>query len=76
MNANVDTGAMSNLIPLYAFKHLKGVSLKDAHTQLFAFGGSLLKQAGVSHLGIRYGILFTSAFNVVKSKGSILLQTS
>lgn len=75
MNAKADTGAMINLILLNAFKHLKGVSLKNILTQLFAFGGSVIKQEGVCCLGIRCGTLITSAlFHVVKSKGPILLE--
>lgn len=54
MNAKFERGAMSNLILLNAFKHLKCVLHKDTPTQLLAFGGSPIKQAGVCHLGITY----------------------
>ena len=38
INAKVDTGAMSNLIPWECFKQLKYVHLRDTPIRLFAFG--------------------------------------
>ena len=79
INAKVDAGAMSNLIPWECFKQLKHIPLRDTPIRLLAFGGVPIDQVGVCHQEVRYDDKLTSAnFHVVKGNEPALLglQTS
>lgn len=79
VDAKIDTGAMSNLLPKQVFKELKGVPLEKSAIRLIAFGGSTIDQEGTCRLGVRSRDKFVKAtFHVVKSRDPILigLQTS
>lgn len=79
VNAKVNTGAMSNLLPKEVYKKLHKVPLKATAIRLIAFGGTTIDQEGTCQLGVRFHNRFISAtFHVANSKGPILigLQTS
>lgn len=75
INAKINTGAMSNMLPLSVVKKFKNVPFKETPVWLFAFKGSIIEQAGAGLLGVKHHNFFTSTiFHIVKFERLILLE--
>ena len=54
INAKIDTGTMSNLLPKKVLENLTGVQLKKTLIWLITFSGTMIDQEGTCWLGIRF----------------------